>query len=63
MTNNAPAANAAPPAPQTTREFAAKRRIQPGSVLKRYGQTGSYFGIVPVKGPNGRLLWPADGGQ
>jgi hypothetical protein len=43
---------------QTTRDFAAERLIQAESVLKRYGQTGSYFGIVPVKGPNGRLRWP-----
>lgn len=52
----APAAGDLPPL--TTDEFAAQRRVLPQSVRKRYCLTGSYFGVRPVKQPNGRLLWP-----
>lgn len=34
--------------------------LRPQSIRKRYSETGSYFGIRPVKLPNGRLRWPAD---
>lgn len=46
--------------PLTTEEFAAEIKVRPQSIRKRYCQTGSYWGIRPVKVPNGRLLWPAD---
>lgn len=29
-------------------------------VRKRYSQTGTYFGVRPVKLCNGRLGWPAE---
>jgi hypothetical protein len=45
---------------QTTEDFAAELGLMPQSIRKRYSQTGTYFGVRPVKLPNGRLLWPAD---
>lgn len=42
----------------TTAEFAVKYLVKPNSVRTRYCLTGSYFGIVPKKLPNGRLAWP-----
>lgn len=30
------------------------------SIRVRLCKTGSYYGIRPLKLPNGRLLWPAD---
>lgn len=44
----------------TTNEVAQRLRLEPGTLRKRHGQTGSYFGLRPVKMNNGRLLWPAD---
>lgn len=43
---------------KVTAEYAAGKKVMPQTVRKRYSQTGSYFGDVPVKAPNGRLLWP-----
>ena len=43
----------------TTSQFASEFLVKPQTILKRYCQTGSYFGIVPqAKLPNGRLVWP-----
>jgi hypothetical protein len=44
----------------TTEELAAELGIGPQSIRKRYSQTGSYFGLRPVKLPNRRLLWPSN---
>jgi len=44
-----------------TNEFAKEYLVKPQTVLKRFSQTGSYFGVVPVKLPNGRLAWPVKG--
>jgi hypothetical protein len=44
----------------STDELAALLVLRPQSIRKRYCQTGAYFGLRPVKLPNGRLLWPAD---
>ena len=41
-----------------TNEFAREYLVKPQTVLKRFSQTGSYFGVVPLKLPNGRLAWP-----
>lgn len=32
----------------------------PGNVRVRLCQTGSFYGIKPLKLPSGRLLWPAN---
>ncbi|NMM38572.1 MAG: DNA-binding protein [Glaciimonas sp.] len=44
----------------TTEELAAVLAMRPQSLRKRFSQTGEYFGIRPVKMPNGRLFWPCD---
>ena len=46
---------------RTTENFAAAVGVKPPSVRVRLCRTGSYFGVVPKKLPNGRLLWPDDG--
>ena len=42
-----------------TDEFADDQLVKAQSVRKRYSQTGSYFGVKPVKLSNGRLAWPS----
>ncbi len=44
----------------TSSAFGARHGVKGESVRRRYYLTGSYFGAVPVHGPNGRLLWPDD---
>jgi hypothetical protein len=44
----------------STKQFAASLDLRQQSIRKRFCLTGSYFGIVPKKLPNGRLLWPSD---
>lgn len=45
--------------PWQTKTFAQYNHIAEQTARKRYSQTGSYFGVVPQKHANGRLLWPA----
>jgi len=45
---------------QTTDALASDIGVKPGSIRVRYCRTGSYFGLVPRKLVNGRLLWPPD---
>lgn len=42
----------------TSSAYGAKHGIKGESVRMRYYKTGSYFGDVPRRSPNGRLLWP-----
>lgn len=42
----------------STAEFAQTRLVKPETVHRRLSQTGSYFGVRPIKLPNGRLAWP-----
>lgn len=44
----------------TTEAFATALNLKSQSLRKRYNQTGSYFGVRPIKLPNGRLGWPAE---
>lgn len=44
--------------PHGTDEFAGHNLVKGPSVRKRYSQTGSYFGVRPIKLANGRLKWP-----
>jgi len=44
----------------STAQLASVTLTTPGTVRVRYCQTGSYFGLQPLKLPNGRLLWPCD---
>lgn len=41
-----------------TEQFAEKQHVKPQSVRARLCKTGSYFGIVPTRLANKRLLWP-----
>ena len=41
-----------------TEEFAELNGVKSQSVRKRYSQTGSYFGVRPLKLANRRLKWP-----
>lgn len=43
---------------RTTKQLADDYLVKPETVLRRYSTTGSYFGLLPTKLPNGRLLWP-----
>ncbi|SDQ79272.1 DNA-binding protein [Paraburkholderia tuberum] len=44
----------------TTEALADSMGLQAQSVRKRYSQTGSYFGLKPIKLANRRLMWEAD---
>ena len=41
----------------TTDELAAAVCVKPQSIRKRYSQEGSYFGLVPIKLANRRLMF------
>ncbi|MGQ3003532.1 MAG: hypothetical protein ACT6UH_09040 [Hydrogenophaga sp.] len=43
---------------RTTDEFASALRTKAQTIRKRYCLHGSYFGIRPLRLPNGKLLWP-----
>jgi len=43
----------------TTAQFARELGIQPESLRKAVAKNGDYFGVVPTKALNGRLIWPA----
>jgi hypothetical protein len=42
----------------TTTEVANLLRVQGNTVRRGLCVNGHYLGLNPVKGPNGRLLWP-----
>lgn len=44
----------------TTNEAAPLFGVRPNTLRVALNKKGHYFGIEPVKLPNGRLLWPAD---
>ena len=44
----------------TTTELASALGIKPESIRSHVYRHGAYYGIKPMKGPNRRLLWPAD---
>lgn len=43
-----------------TEALAEQIGVKPTSIRVRLCRTGSYFGLTPLKMPNGRLLWPSD---
>lgn len=43
-----------------TAQLARLALTTPGNIRVRLCQTGSFFGLKPLKLPSGRLLWPAD---
>lgn len=44
----------------STKDAAQMMLVKEQTLRKRYCETGSYFGVVPQKLPNRRLLWPHD---
>jgi hypothetical protein len=44
----------------TTNQLARLAITTPGNIRVRLCQTGSFFGVKPLKLPSKRLLWPAD---
>lgn len=44
----------------TTEELAAIAKVKVATIRNHFYRDGSYFGLTPVKLPNGRCLWPAD---
>lgn len=44
----------------TTTDLARAMGVKPESIRTHVYRQGSYYGIRPIKGPNNRLLWPAD---
>ena len=42
----------------TTDRLAASIGLKPHSIIVHLCRKGSYFGLTPIKLPNGRLLWP-----
>ncbi|SFU49428.1 hypothetical protein SAMN05216339_10346 [Nitrosomonas eutropha] len=47
----------------TTEQLAEKLSMRAASIRSGFCRNGSYFGLTPLKLPNGRLLWPADSVQ
>jgi hypothetical protein len=48
------------PPPLTTQELAAQCLVRADSIRVHLCRHGSYFGVRPLKLPNGRLAWPHD---
>ncbi|WP_186078612.1 monooxygenase [Burkholderia gladioli] len=44
----------------TTNALADRLGVRPDTLRVALCRTGSYFGVKPLKLPNGRLVWPND---
>lgn len=44
----------------STNRLAQHLGLQPDSLRVALCRNGSYFGVKPIKMPNGRLVWPHD---
>lgn len=44
----------------STADLAKRLHIQPHSLRAALNTRGSYYGITPIRLPNGRLDWPGD---
>lgn len=42
-----------------TTQYAKELGISPSTLLKAHAAQGHYFGAIPTKAANGRLVWPA----
>ena len=42
----------------STREFAKLNKVKPSAIRNQLYRRGEYFGAVPRRLPNGRLVWP-----
>jgi|GEM_PF-614770 len=47
----------------STNALAEQLSLKPESIRVRLCNTGSYFGVVPKKLPNNRLIWPSNSYQ
>lgn len=47
----------------TTKQLAERLGLEAASIRSALCRNGEYFGLKPVKLPNGRLLWSADSMQ
>jgi hypothetical protein len=45
---------------RSTEEYGKARGVTGSTVRRRYSTTGSYFGDIPIRLPNGRLAWPGN---
>lgn len=45
----------------TTKQFADALGITPDTLRRALCVGGSYFGVIPIKMPNRRLIWPTEG--
>ncbi|WP_230414549.1 DNA-binding protein [Collimonas silvisoli] len=41
----------------TTEQLAEALSLKPNTLRSRFSKTGTYFGLRPVKLPNGKLRW------
>lgn len=44
----------------STAEFARLHGVTQDAVRQALSKRGSYFGAIPTRRPNGRLLWPSE---
>lgn len=44
----------------STKEFAALNKVKPEAIRNQFYKHGEYFGIVPQRLLNGRLIWPIE---
>lgn len=44
----------------TTEQLAEALSLKPQTLRKRYSMTGSYYGLRPLKLPNGKLRWDSN---
>lgn len=59
LSKTPPAPSTRPAAKFTTEEAAERMRNRPQTWRAAYCRNGHYLGILPTKGANNRLLWPA----
>jgi len=45
---------------QSTKALAESIEVKPQSIHARVSRFGSYYGLRPIKLPNGRLRWPGN---
>lgn len=51
--------NSRPTYELTTADFARQNGVTQEAVRRTLSKKGDYFGAIPVRRPNGRLLWPS----
>lgn len=44
----------------STKDLQDRIKVKQESIRTQLCKTGSYFGVVPLRSKNGRLLWPAN---